>query len=102
MDSTLLEALLAKAKLTLRVTTDAFDDEIKDIIQAGYYDLSTRGVIMVQEEMELHPMLVRAIMTYVRLHFGDPEDPQRLKASYDEQKGQLMITSGFTRWEGST
>lgn len=101
MDSTLLAALLEKAKTTLRITTEAFDDEIEDIIQAGYYDLTTRGVTMVtDDEQNLHPLIVRAIMTYVRLHFGDPDNPQRLKESYDEQKGQLMITSGFTNWEG--
>lgn len=98
MNETLLTALLAKAKLTLRITTNAFDTEIRDIIEAGYYDLTTRGVIIERTGENISPLVLRALMTYVRLHFGEPENPERLRASYDEQKGQLMITSGYTDW----
>ena len=38
-------------------------------------------------------------MTYVRAFFGTPDDPERLKADYDEQKATLMMTTGFTAWE---
>ena len=98
MNETLITALLAKAKLTLRITTDVFDDEIKDIIRAGYLDLDTRGVIITESGGEISPLVLRAIMTYVRLHFGDPDNPERLRQSYAEQRGQLMATTGFTDW----
>ena len=99
MDASLLTALLAKAKTTLRVTTDAFDDEIKDIIAAGVQDLITRGVIVAKDSNgNLNPLVLRALMTYVRFMFGEPENPERLKASFDEQLGQLMTTTGFTNW----
>lgn len=100
MDSTLLAILMAKAKLTLRITTNVFDSEIEDILRAGYLDLTTRGVIITQNDTtgEISPMVVRALMTYVRYHFGEPENPEKLKASYDEQKGQLMTTTGYTNW----
>ncbi len=98
MEQTLLAALLVKAKTILRISASntAFDTEISDIIQAGYYDLTTRGVII--DQTDLSPLVLMALMTYVRWHFGEPEYPERLKASYDEQKGQLMMTSGFTDW----
>lgn len=96
MDANLLATLLAKAKTALRITTNVFDEEISDIIEAGYYDLTTRGVII--DTTDLSPLVLRALMTYVRYHFGEPENPERLKKSYDEQKGQLMTTSGFTNW----
>lgn len=98
MSSTLLAALLAKAKMVLRITTNVFDTEISDIIEAGYLDLTTRGVIITETEGVISPLVVRALMTYVRYHFGEPENPEKLKASYDEQKGQLMTTNGFTNW----
>ena len=98
MNETTLAILLDKAKVTLRITTEAFDEEISDILQAGYQDLTTRGVIIEDDNGVIAPLVVRALMTYVRLHFGDPDNPERLKESYDEQKGQLMITSGFTNW----
>ena len=99
MNATLLTALLAKAKLALRITTTAFDAEISDIIEAGYLDLKTRGVIIEETQGTISPLVLRAIMTYVRLHFGDPENPERLRESYAEQRGQLMSTTNFTTWE---
>ena len=98
MDATLMAALLAKAKTTLRITTTAFDDEITDIINAGIQDLTTRGVIVSTESGSLNPLVLLALMTYVRFMFGDPTNPERLKASFDEQLGQLMTTTGFTDW----
>lgn len=98
MNATLLTALLAKAKLALRITTTAFDAEISDIIEAGYLDLKTRGVIIEETQGTISPLVLRAIMTYVRLHFGDPENPERLRESYAEQRGQLMSTTNFTTW----
>lgn len=102
MDSTLLLLLLEKAKITLRITTNVFDSEISDLIEAAYYDLKTRGVIIETDEDGLiSPLILRAILTYVRLHFGDPENPERLRESYAEQRGQLMTTTGFTDWGDS-
>lgn len=98
MDATLMTALLAKAKTTLRITTTAFDEEITDIINAGIQNLITRGVIVSTESGSLDPMVLRALMTYVRAMFGEPSDPERLHASYNEQLGQLMTTTGYTNW----
>ena len=93
----LLGELLIKAKLTLRITTEAFDEEIRDLIKAAYEDLDTRGVLTVEKTES--SLLIRAVMTYVRYHFGDPENPEKLKMSYDEQKAQLMTTTEFTAWD---
>ena len=60
MNDNLLNNLLTKAKTALRVTTTAFDDEIKDIISAGYEDLETRGVQIVVSEDSVSPMVLRA------------------------------------------
>lgn len=98
MDAELLAALLVKAKTTLRITTNAFDAEISDIIEAAYYDLVTRGVIIETTDSTISPLILRAVLTYVRWHFGEPENPERLRESYIEQRGQLMSTSGFTNW----
>lgn len=99
MNETILTNYLNRAKLALRVTTNVFDDEIKDIIQAGYADLETRGVLMSVKAED--PLVVRAMITYVRLHFGEPENPERLERSYWEQKAALMTTTGYTNWEGT-
>lgn len=100
MVDAVLNALLTDAKLRLRLHTDAFNDEIKDLIQAAAGDLLYRNAIQPSqlENTPVDPLIKRAILTYVRAYFGTPEDPERLKADYDEQKATLMMTSGFTEW----
>lgn len=89
--------MLEKAKLALRITTNAFDSEISDLIEAGVKDLGIAGVTEVVDAAS-DPLVTRAVITYVRLHFGAPDDYDRLKASYDEQKAQLSMATGYTRW----
>ena len=87
--------ILGKVKLTLRVVTDDFDEEISDLIDSATEDLKTAGVIIPEPIDEL---VLMAVKTYVRAHFGNPENYERLKASYDEQKAQLSMRSGYTKW----
>lgn len=89
-------ALLDAAKLALRITTDAFDSEILDLIEAAKQDLGIAGVAIVDPE---NALIKRAVITYVRAHFGEPDEYDRIKASYDEQKAQLGMATGFTDWE---
>lgn len=88
--------ILQAAKLALRITTTAFDDQITDLIDAAILDLETAGVTYVDP----NDALVRqAVITYVRMHFGEPDEWDRLKASYDEQKAQMSTRTGYKTWE---
>lgn len=87
--------LLDKVKLALRVTTQAFDSEITDLIEAALADLGIAGVIA---DDETDPLIIRAVTTYCRVNFGQPDDYDRLKAAYDEQKAQLQTATGYTDW----
>lgn len=87
--------MLDKAKKALRLTTDAYDEEITDLLAAAALDLGIAGVVL---PSELDALCQRAVLTYVRMHFGSPEDYDRLKASYDEQKAQLQTATGYTDW----
>lgn len=90
--------LLQKAKTALRLRSAAFDDEILDILNAAQEDLATRGVVYT----DITPMILRAILTYTRMHFGQPDDYDKLKESYANQLGQLMTTTGYTRWDNGS
>ena len=90
--------MLAKVKLALRITTNAFDSELNDLIAAAQLDLGVAGVII---PAELNVLVGQAIITYVKMHFGQPDEYDRLKASYDEQKAQLATCTGYTNWLGA-
>jgi len=91
-----MNELLAKVKMALRLTTDDLDDEVTDLIQAALQDLGIAGVLSLGNITE--PVIVMAVKTYCRAHFGEPENYDKLKAAYDEQKAQLQMTTGFTDW----
>lgn len=87
--------MLEKVKTVLRLTTNVFDEEVTDLINAALLDLGVAGVV---ETDTSDPLIIRAVETYCKMHWGDPEDPARLKSSYDEQKAQLSMHSGYTEW----
>ena len=87
--------MIEQIRRALRLTTTAYDEEILSLQQAALLDLqATAGVVT--ESMD--PLILRAVITYVRMHFGTPENYAQLKASYDEQKAQLMMCSNYTVW----
>lgn len=93
-------ALLDKVKMACRVTTTAYDEELSDLICAGIRDI---GITDVRPELlenvnQLPSLIQRAVITYCRLNFGQPDDYDRLKRSYDEQKAQLLMSSTYTDW----
>lgn len=91
-------AILNDVKLALRIKTTAFDDELNDLIAAAQLDLGVAGVVYPENENEIDSLVKRAIITYCRVNFGTPDDYDRLKRSYDEQKAQLATNTGHTDW----
>ena len=87
--------MLEQVKLALRISTTAYDSELTTLIAAAQQDLGIAGVVL-PEEMDA--ICTRAIITYCKMSFGLPEDYDRLKKSYDEQKAQLRTATGYTDW----
>lgn len=87
--------MLNKVKMALRVVTNAYDDELNDLIEAAKQDLGIAGV---EVPDTLDPICERAIITFCKFNFGTPEDRDRNKAIYDEQKAQLSMATGYTVW----
>ena len=88
-------ATLDKVKMGLRIKTTAYDEELADLIAAAQLDLGIAGV---EIPSTLDEIVTRAIITYCKMSFGLPEDYDRLKMSYDEQKSQLVTATGYTDW----
>lgn len=87
--------MLSKVKTALRITTNVYDSELMDLITAAQLDLGVAGV---QIPPTIDALVTRAIVTYCKMSFGLPDDADRLKRSYDEQKAQLVTCTGYTDW----
>lgn len=103
--------MLSETKMALRIKTNIYDGEIARLIEAavgdlGIVDVEAAGVSLtittdatgetVQDDSTItDQLLIRAIITYVRLHFGSPDDYDKLERSYFEQKAQLITASGY-------
>lgn len=87
--------MLDKIKLALRIKTNAFDEEINDLINAALADLAAAGITSQDEE---DPLIIRAVVTFCRANFGSPADYDKMKASYDEQKAMMQMATGYTEW----
>ena len=89
--------LLAKVKVALGIITDAFDAELSSLIEAAQLDLGIAGVVLPDS---LDALCERAIITYCKVNFAALTDGEydRAKRSYDGQKAQLSMATGYTDW----
>ena len=104
--------MLKEAKLAMRITANAYDAEIAGLLDAGAKDLTAAGVVLpgrvaftygttVTDKSDLKDALCqRAIITYARMHFGSPDDYERLKDAYETQKVILMHADRYTSYGG--
>ena len=74
-----------------QATTDAFDEEIKSLIDACLLDLKISGVGEVEDEL-----IKRAVGIYVKAHFGS-ENPDRdgLIECYKSLKIHLALSQEY-------
>ena len=98
--------MLSLVKMALRIMTDAFDAELPLLIAGAIRDLEIAGIIVDESAVATHDgpitdytvtdaLLQRAIITYCRANFGQPDEFDRLQASYREQKAQLQYAAGY-------
>lgn len=90
-------AMINAAKLAARITTTAFDQQVSDLLDAALLDMGVAGVEVPASQDAL---VQQAAVTYFLMHFGQTDEYDRLKRSYDEQKAQLSTCTGYTVWTG--
>ena len=102
--------MLKEAKKALRVTVDYYDDEIMRLCEAGTLDLRIAGVVtpgdvaftvstagaVTDTSTLTDPLVMRAIITYAAMRFGNPTNYDKLAEAYETQKVQLMHAGGYT------
>lgn len=89
-------ALIDDVKMALRVTTNAYDDELSGLIESAKKDLEIAGVVIPASDTD--NVVNTAIKTYCKINFGTPNPAnwEYLKKSYDEQKAQMSNATGYT------
>lgn len=96
--------MLDRVKLALLISSEDFDDELDDLIGAAVLDLNIAGVddATVVSDNPTDKLIIRAICSYCGYHFelihGTLDRSEAFKRSYDEQKAQLGMATGYTTW----
>lgn len=95
--------MLDKVKLALLISTNDFDSELTDLIGAAFIDLNIGDVDPDKTvSSTTDPAIIRAVCCYCGYQFellhGSIERSNAFKRSYDEQKAQMGMASGYTVW----
>lgn len=95
--------MLNRVKLALLISDNDFDNELTDLINAACKDLGIAGVEgLTVTTSSNDAIIIRAIITYCGYQFelmhGSLDRSQAFKKSYDEQKAQLGMSTGYTVW----
>jgi len=88
-----MATLLEDARKALRLSTDAFDGEITDLIDACKADLALVGVSLLDVE---DPLVKRAILLYVKAHFGYEDPNDKFMRNFKLQKLALRDSAKYT------
>lgn len=96
-------AIFDEVKVALRRNnTTAFDTDIQGLIDAALLDLSIAGVTVnnaAPSWSNYDPLVLQAIKTYCKANFGETDEYINLRDSYETQKAQLMVASGYTDYD---
>ena len=91
-------SVLPAVKLALRITEDTLEPQLIDLIDAAVNDLGIAGVNG-EKALVCDALIRQAVITYCKMNLSESSDYDRLKKSYDEQKAQLSMATGYTVWE---
>ncbi|WP_144477508.1 head-tail connector protein [Bacillus thuringiensis] len=83
-------------KKAVRISHNALDDELEDLIEASRYDLNLSGVSHLKANDDTDPLIKRAIITYVKANFIlDAKEAERFLASYNMLKNHLTLAGDY-------
>jgi len=96
-------ALLDKVKLALLISSNDFDTELSDLIGSAFIDLNIGDVNEdVTVSTTTDAAIIRAVCCYVGYQFelehGALNRADAFKRSYDEQKAQLSMATGYANF----
>lgn len=69
--------MLELVKMALRITTDAFDNELQQLIDSALIDIGFGGAMSEVLTENGDSIVKQAVITYCKMNFGLPEDYDR-------------------------
>lgn len=88
--------MLVDIKKALRVSHNALDDEITDLIEAARHDLMLSGVSSTKANDVADPLIKRAIKTYCKAEFiSEVKEAERFQQSYNMLKTHLTLAGDY-------
>ncbi len=92
--------MLALVKLALRISGNAFDDELSLLIASALAEMEALNVI-VEVDTAGDPtdsQVQTAVIAYCKWQFGNHEDAERWEGIYHTKLAQLKTMTGHTDW----
>lgn len=98
-----MTTMLDRVKIALLISSDDFDSELSELIGAAFIDLNIGDVSEeVTVDTTTDSAIIRAVCSYCGYHFelehGALNRADAFKRSYDEQKAQLSMATGYANW----
>ncbi len=91
-----MNMMIDVVKKAVRISHNALDDELEDLIDASRYDLNLSGVSHLKANDDTDPLIKRAIITYVKANFiSDAKEAERFLASYNMLKNHLTLAGDY-------
>lgn len=88
--------LLEKVKLSARISGDAFDEDVQDMIDSAREELVQSGVDRDVAESDNDPLITIAIKSYVKANFGiDSPNAYRFRSSFESIKRHLSMAGDY-------
>jgi len=87
--------IIDDVKISLRISSTAYDGEIEDLIEEAKADIVSRGVL-VEKVIDTDALIKRAIKTYCKANFGlNNPDSERLQTCYEAIRNHLTMSIDY-------
>lgn len=84
--------MINAVKLALRITTDAFDNELMMLINSCKTDLNLAGVNIINENDD---RIKNAVCLYCKANFGYRDDSQKFQNAYIALRDSIALSSKY-------
>lgn len=85
--------MFERVKMALRITTTAFDDEIRQFIDDCLAELRMLGIY--RDGMSGDNQIISTVIFYCKARFGNNPDADRWEKIYSDKVSKLLIAKGY-------